>query len=103
MIKDSILITLEEALKYKKMKLKEIRNSKELLYILNNIIQDNIRDAIDANPTIDYVDIVIKNYDWGGIDVEFIINILKDEYGYKGTKIISDGIKSPILRIPLTK
>lgn len=96
-------MTLEEALEYKKMKLKEIRNSKELLYILDNIIQDNIKDAIDANPTIDYVDIVVNDYYWEEINPEFIVNILKDEYGYKGAKIISDGIKSPILRIPLSK
>jgi hypothetical protein len=103
MIKDSNLMTLDEVLEYKKMKLEEIRNNKDLLFILNDIIQDNIKDSIDSNPTINNVDIVIKDHYWAEIDPEFIVYILKDEYGYKGAKIISDGIKSPVLRIPLSK
>ena len=109
MIKGSNLMTLDEVLEYKAMKLEEIRNSDDLLYILNDLIQDNIKDAIDANPMIDHIDIDIKsyNYNWRDIDPEFIVHILNNEYGYKTAckraKIISDGVKSPILRIPLSK
>ena len=106
MIKGSNLMTLDEVLEYKAMKLKEIRNSKDLICILNDI-QDDIKDAIDSNPTIDYLDIEIKDYYLRDIAVEFIVHILNNEYGYKTackrTQIISDGIKSPILRIPLSK
>lgn len=107
MIKGSRLMTLDEVVEYKKMKLEEIRNSKELQYVLDTIIQDSIKDAIDDNPTIDHVDIVIKDHYWQEIDAEFIIHILNNEYGYKNgykkAQIISDGIKSPVLRIPLSK
>ena len=107
MIKGSRLMTLDEVLEYKAMRLEEIRNSIELSYILDTIIQDNIKDGIDANPTIDYIDIKIKDYDWKGIDVEFIMHIINNEYGYKTAckraKIISDGVQSPVLRIPLIK
>lgn len=106
MIKGSRLMTLDEVLEYKKMKLEEIRNSKDLICILNDI-QDKIKDAIDANPVIDHIDIMIRKYDWREIGVEFIVHILNNEYGYesarKRAEIISDGIKSPVLRIPLTK
>jgi len=106
-IKGSRLMTLDEVLEYKTMKLEEIRNSIELSYILDTIIQDSIKDVIDTNPTIDHVDITIKKYDWKGIDPEFIAHILNNEYGYKNgykkAQVISDGIKSPVLRIPLTK